>query len=128
MVINQTKRDGLVVNDFDFVWHHVRKISDCTLDEPVYNFEVEDDNSYIASSLAVHNCLGHWHQIEYLFERNIHIIQAGCFEGQSPYLKRKGIMPKIGGWIIEIHIDRKGTVSRFKSELVSFFEPLKDDY
>ena len=128
VVINQTKRDGLVVNDFDFVWHHVRKISDCTLDEPVYNFEVEDDNSYIASSLAVHNCLGHWHQIEYLFERNIHIIQAGCFEGQSPYLKRKGIMPKIGGWIIEIHIDRKGTVSRFKSELVSFFEPLKDDY
>lgn len=72
--------------------------------------------------------LGHWHQIEYLFERNIHILQAGCFEGQTPYLKRKGIMPKIGGWIIEIHIDRKGTVSRFKSELVSFFEPLKDDY
>lgn len=72
--------------------------------------------------------LGHWHQCEYLFERNIHIVQAGCFESQSAYLKRKGIMPKIGGWIIEIHIDKNGSVSRFKPEFITFFEPVKDDY
>lgn len=72
--------------------------------------------------------LGHWHQSEYLFERNIHILQCGCFEGQTPFLKRKGIMPKIGGWIVEVHIGKDGTVERFKSEFVPFFIARKNDY
>ena len=71
--------------------------------------------------------IGHYHQAEYLFERNIHIIQAGCFEAQTPYLKRKGIMPKVAAWIIEFKVDG-GSVTRFKQELITYFKTIDRDY
>ncbi|MBO8161324.1 MAG: metallophosphoesterase family protein [Thermosipho sp. (in: Bacteria)] len=72
--------------------------------------------------------LGHWHQAEYLFERNVHVIQTSSFQGQTAFLKRKGIMPKIGGWIIETHIDEEGTITRFKQEYITFYKEIKNDY
>jgi predicted phosphodiesterase len=71
--------------------------------------------------------IGHYHQAEYLFERNIHIIQAGCFETQTPYLKRKGIMPKVAGWMIEFKVDG-GSVTRFKQELITYYKSIEHDY
>jgi predicted phosphodiesterase len=71
--------------------------------------------------------IGHYHQAEYLFERNIHIIQASSFEAQTPYLKRKGIMPKVGGWMIEFKVDG-GSVTRFKQELITYFKTIDHDY
>ena len=71
--------------------------------------------------------IGHYHQAEYLFERNIHIIQAGCFEAQTPYFKRKGIMPKVGGWMIEFKVDG-GSVTRFKQEFITYFKAIEHDY
>jgi len=71
--------------------------------------------------------IGHYHQAEYLFERNIHIIQASSFEAQTPYLKRKGIMPKVGGWMIEFKVDG-GSVTRFKQEFITYFKTIEHDY
>jgi len=71
--------------------------------------------------------IGHYHQAEYIFEKDIHIVQCGSFEGQTPYLKRKGISPKIGGWLIEFKIDN-GTITRFKPELFTFKKELSKDY
>lgn len=45
---------------------------------------------------------GHRHTSLYFFYRNIHIFEAGSFQGQTDYLLRKGINPAIGGWICEI--------------------------
>ena len=36
--------------------YKIKKISRFTTDEEVYNLEVEDDNSYIANGITVHNC------------------------------------------------------------------------
>lgn len=71
--------------------------------------------------------IGHFHQTEYIYERNIHIIQCGSFEGQTSFLKRKGIMPKIGGWIIEFKVDG-GFITRFKQEFVTFENEIPNDY
>ena len=38
-------------------WTPIRMIDDIEYDDFVYNFEVEDDNSYVASNVAVHNCM-----------------------------------------------------------------------
>lgn len=72
--------------------------------------------------------LGHWHQMEYFFDRNIHVIQAGCFEGQSDYLRRKGILPKIGFWILEGEIDNDGNIVRLKQEAIIFPTQKEFDY
>jgi len=64
--------------------------------------------------------IGHYHQAEYLFERNIHIIQAGSWQGQTPYLRRKGIWPKVGGWIVEIGITKEGK----RGDCISSIKPI----
>ena len=35
---------------------HILKLENMETDENVYNFEVEDDNSYVANNMVVHNC------------------------------------------------------------------------
>lgn len=71
--------------------------------------------------------IGHFHQSEYIYERDIHIVQCGSFEGQTPYLKRKGIMPKVGGWVIEFKVDG-GFITRFKQEFITFKKEIPNDF
>ena len=71
--------------------------------------------------------IGHYHQAEYIFDRNVHCIQASCFQGQTKYLMRKALMPKIGGWILEFNV-HDGTVNNFTPRYIPFFKELKEDY
>jgi len=41
----------------DGFWTPIKLIEEVQYDKLVYNFEVEDDNSYIASNIAIHNCM-----------------------------------------------------------------------
>lgn len=52
---------------------------------------------------------------------------AGCFEGQTNYLKRKGLYPTIGGQIWEIHLTDAGLIQRVKYDFIPFLE-IKDDW
>lgn len=46
---------------------------------------------------------GHWHITEHLPKyKGVISMCPGCFEHQSSYLKRKGLMPDIGGVILEL--------------------------
>ena len=42
----------------DFVWLPFRKKTLLDITDTVYNFEVEEDNSYVANNCIVHNCQG----------------------------------------------------------------------
>ena len=48
---------------------------------------------------------GHLHQKLWLEQRGINAFLAGCFEQQSLWLKRKKLMPSIGGYIIKVGLD-----------------------
>lgn len=65
---------------------------------------------------------GHWHTALYYFYRNIHIFNAGAFEGQSLYLLRKGINPTIGGWTIMVRIadDNRKTILSITPTFIPF--------
>lgn len=71
---------------------------------------------------------GHYHTMCWLpMYRNVSSWRTPCFQSQTPYLKRKGLYPEIGGLIVEFKIyDKKPTVP--KVELVPFYVPKKDDY
>lgn len=60
---------------------------------------------------------GHWHTSFYFWYRNIHILNAGCFQGQTSYLARKGLMPAIGGWICKFYQGKQ------KRDRVVAFQP-----
>lgn len=67
---------------------------------------------------------GHYHTSLYFFYRLIHCFQAGCFEGQTSFLLRKGINPVIGGWIVKVNIanDKKHTITSLTPTFVPFIK------
>lgn len=72
--------------------------------------------------------VGHYHKAEYLFYRNVHAFQTGCFQGQTPFTRGKGISVHIGGWLVTVTVDADGGVQRISPEFVPFYSSIKDDY
>lgn len=65
---------------------------------------------------------GHYHKAEYIFLRNVHTIQTACFQDQTPFMRKKRIPAHVGGWIVEFTQANDGSILRFKSEFVPFFD------
>ena len=72
--------------------------------------------------------IGHYHKAEYLFYRNVHCFQTGCFQGQTPFTRGKGISVALGGWIIEIEVDDNGYIQAISQKFVPYYSSIKDDY
>lgn len=72
--------------------------------------------------------IGHYHKIEYLFYRNVHCFQTGCFQSQTPFTRGKGISVHMGGWIVECRVDEDGSVQEIMPLLVPFYAPVKEDW
>lgn len=71
---------------------------------------------------------GHHHKAMYLFYRNIHAIEAGTLEAQTPFMKGKRIAANVGGWIIEAHVDHEGTITAFMPTFIPQYYSIKEDY
>lgn len=70
---------------------------------------------------------GHLH-VEGKFHRGPMVAaQVGCFEGQTNYLKRKGLYPSIGGAIFRVRVTDAGMVQRVEYTFVPFTE-IDDDW
>ena len=72
--------------------------------------------------------IGHYHKAEYLFYRNVHCFQTGCFQSQTPFTRGKGISVHIGGWIVTVRVDEDGTIQGISPEFIPFYSSIKDDY
>ena len=72
--------------------------------------------------------IGHYHKLEYLFYRNIHCFQTGCFQMQTPFTRGKGISVHLGGWIITIDVDDEGHIKKISPEMIPFYKGITDDY
>ncbi len=72
--------------------------------------------------------VGHYHKTEQLFHRNVHAFQTSSFQSQTPFTRGKGISISMGGWILELEVNKKGTIERLKSEFIPFYKAIADDY
>lgn len=72
--------------------------------------------------------IGHYHKAEYLFYRNVHCFQTGCFQGQTPFTRGKGISVHIGGWLVTINVDDNGYIQRIMPEFIPYYTSIKEDY
>ena len=72
--------------------------------------------------------VGHYHKVEYMFYRNVHALQTGCFQAQTPFTRGKGISTHMGGWIVTVRVDKSGTIQGFGAELVPYYASIKEDY
>ena len=72
--------------------------------------------------------IGHYHKAEYLFYRNVHAIQTGCFEGQTPFTRGKGISVHLGGWIITIKVMKDGSIKSITPQFIPYYKSITNDY
>ena len=72
--------------------------------------------------------IGHYHKLEYLFHRNVHSFQTGCFQSQTPFTRGKGISVHLGGWIVTIEVDKNGYIRRIAPEMIPFYKGIDRDY
>ena len=47
---------------------------------------------------------------------------------RAPWMKGKQIAAMVGGWIVEIHVDDDGTITRCKGEFIPYYRMIKDDW
>lgn len=64
---------------------------------------------------------GHYHKALYMFYRNVHCIDAGTLENQSPFMKKIGTPAHVGYWIIEFTRD-ENTITSFTPTFVPFYD------
>lgn len=72
--------------------------------------------------------IGHYHKAEYIFYRNIHTFQTGCFQAQTSWMKGKSLAAHLGGWIVEVDVDEHGSIKAIRQEFIPYYTAIKDDY
>ena len=76
--------------------------------------------------------LGHYHTTAMLWGyRNVSAMMLGCFQSQTPFERRHGLYPEIGGFIVDATINdktRKQTLAGLQVTWIPFFVPLEEDY
>jgi len=70
--------------------------------------------------------IGHYHKLSYNIIRNVHTIQTGCTQAQTPFMRKKSINAHIGGGICELRQDPKdGSIVSCKIEFFTYYHNKK---
>ena len=65
--------------------------------------------------------LGHYHKIDYCYPREVHVIQMGCLQDQTTFMRKKKIQAHIGAGILHMRLAKDGTINRIMPEFFTFF-------
>ena len=66
--------------------------------------------------------VGHYHKAEYGYPREVHVVQAGCTEDQTPFMRKLKLQAHVGGWTIEFDLDDDGIVHGFAPQFHPFYD------
>ena len=66
--------------------------------------------------------VGHYHKASYNHVRGVHVVQTGCTEDQTPFMRKKRLDAHVGGWIIEMKVGDTGAIIQFKQTWIPFFD------
>ena len=64
---------------------------------------------------------GHFHRAFFMDSRNIFAFETPCFQDQTLFMAAKGLSPVIGGWLVDVIIDKKGSIVRCMPELIKYY-------
>ncbi len=66
--------------------------------------------------------IGHYHKLGIYLIRNVWTLQCGCAQDQTPFMRKRGIDPHIGGIVCEVEQDPEtGALISCKTEIRRFF-------
>lgn len=66
--------------------------------------------------------MGHYHKFEYGYPREVHIVQCGCTQDQTPFMRKKKIQAMIGGVTIDFSQDEQGIIHGFGVRFHPFYD------
>jgi hypothetical protein len=66
--------------------------------------------------------IGHYHKLAYNIVRNVHVIQAGTTEDQTPFMRKKKLAAHVGGGICQLRQDpTTGAITSCRVEFFNYF-------
>ncbi len=66
--------------------------------------------------------IGHYHKAEYGYPREVHTVQCGTTEDQTPFMRKLKIQAHVGGWTISFDLDDDGLVHAFTPQFHPFYD------
>lgn len=66
--------------------------------------------------------IGHYHKLDLCVPREVWCVQTGCFQDQTPFMRKKKIQAMVGGWKMELTQAEDGFVPRLVGDLVKFYD------
>lgn len=66
--------------------------------------------------------VGHFHKFDYSYPREVHVIQVGCTQDQTPFMRKKRIQAMVGGCVIWLTQNDLGDFTSVKVEWIPFFD------
>lgn len=64
---------------------------------------------------------GHFHKAEYLFYRNVHSLQSGTFQAQTPFMQTKGLSAHVSGWLLDVYMKEDGSIDRLDTKFFPYY-------
>lgn len=64
---------------------------------------------------------GHWHVRASLEDRSVQVLFPGCFEWQSPFMKRLGLQPAVGFHIVRMVVGEDGSIVQWEPRWYKFY-------
>ncbi|MBS3140173.1 metallophosphoesterase [Candidatus Woesearchaeota archaeon] len=72
--------------------------------------------------------IGHYHKMDYLFKRNVHIFQAGTMEKQSGWMRTKDLHAHLGGILVDAYYSEKGSIALLHHQQLEYAINGREDY
>jgi hypothetical protein len=66
--------------------------------------------------------IGHYHKLSQGYPREVHTVQTGCTQDQTPFLRRQKIQVHVGGTIVRFNQADTGEINRFSVEFIPFYD------
>jgi predicted phosphodiesterase len=65
---------------------------------------------------------GHYHKLDYAFPRAIHMLQPGCCQDQTKFMRKKKLAAHVGFCTVELQQDVRGSITRFSPTFFPFWD------
>jgi hypothetical protein len=66
--------------------------------------------------------MGHYHKYDFCYPREIYVLQPGCCQDQTPFMRKRQNQAHVGGCIMDIHINDDGILDEVGCRFKSFFD------
>ena len=65
---------------------------------------------------------GHFHKLSHEYPREVHVIQPGCTQDQTPFMRKRRIQAMVGGVVMWVKQNDIGIFTSVKTEFLPFYD------